>query len=444
MFTGRRRCDSQWWRLALLTGCLISTAHSVEQGELETYLEAWRDWTPRSDPNELPIGLTKDELNPPRVPRVRSSHTALPSSPRFIAEWEPMRGVLIRWPLGISLSLVKALSDVATVYCLVSPLEQLSARLALESSGVSDYELIVAGTDSYWTRDYGPWWVQTDDGLAVVNHEYNRPRALDNAVPAVVANALGVPYFDSGLVGTGGNLMVDGLGQGSATHIAYTENGACGTSDEESIPLPPCESVDGAMRDFYGVRDFHVLADPNDDYIDHIDCWAKYLSATVVLVRRVPADHPQHSMVEAVASYLGAAETSDGGAWTVVRVDTPTDQPYSNALILNGHVFVPVVGSAWDEAALEVYRSAMPGYVVTGWTGSWQPTDALHCRIRAIPAAVQQPGSPPPTVPARLPPLMPRPPGAPPPPEAPPAPPPMQPPPPEAPAGRKSGGRSCA
>jgi agmatine/peptidylarginine deiminase len=360
-----------------------------------------------------------------------------------------MRGVLVRWPLGISLSLVKALSDVATVYCLVSPMAQQSARLELESGGVLDYELIVAGTDSYWTRDYGPWWVETDHGLAVVDHEYNRPRPQDNAVPAVVADALGVPYFNSGLVGTGGNLMVDGLGQGSASHIAYTENSACGTVDEASIPLPPCESVDRVMRESYGVQVLHVLADPNDDYIDHIDCWAKYLSPTVVLVRRVPADHPQYSMVEQVASYLGAVNTSSGGAWTVVRVDTPTDQPYSNALILNNHVFVPVVGSAWDDAALDVYRAAMPGHIVTGWTGSWQPTDALHCRIRGIPAAAQQPGSPPPAVPAPAPPAMARPPGAPPPPGVPPDPPTSPPkppaiPPPEAPADGGPGGRSCA
>jgi hypothetical protein len=169
----------------------------------------------------------------------------------------------------------------------------------------------------------------------------------------------------------------------------------------------------------------------------------QYLSPSVVLVRRVPADHPQYNMVEAVASYLGALNTSSGGPWTLVRVDTPTDQPYSNALILNDHVFVPVVGSAYDEAAIEVYRSAMPGYNVTGWTGSWQPTDALHCRTKGIPAAVQpRPNSPPPAVPAPLPPGVALPLETPLPPEVPPAPPAV--PPPEAPPEDGGpGGRSC-
>jgi hypothetical protein len=261
--------------LLLLTGCFVSSAHAVDQGELKAYLKPRRDWTPRSDPGELPIGLTEDERIPTRVPRARSTHTSVPSNPRFVAEWEPMRGVLVRWPLGIPLELVKALSDVATVYLLASPTAQLPAQTEMESGGVLNYELILARTDSYWTRDYGPWWVQTDSGMALVDHEYNRPRPLDNAVPFAVANALGAPYFDSNVIGTGGNIMVDGLGQASATHIAYTETSACGTADETSVPLPPCASVVTAMNEFYGVRDLHVLADPNAEYIDHIDCWAK-------------------------------------------------------------------------------------------------------------------------------------------------------------------------
>ena len=42
------------------------------------------------------------------------------------------------------------------------------------------------------------------------------------------------------------------------------------------------------------------------------------------------------------------------------------------------------MNSSWDDS-LEVYRDALPGYEVLGFTGSWQSTDALHCRVRGIP-----------------------------------------------------------
>ena len=40
--------------------------------------------------------------------------------PRFVAEFEPMQGVMIRYPLGIPTSLVAQLSNNCRVYCIVS------------------------------------------------------------------------------------------------------------------------------------------------------------------------------------------------------------------------------------------------------------------------------------------------------------------------------------
>ena len=54
-------------------------------------------------------------------------------------------------------------------------------------------------------------------------------------------------------------------------------------------------------------------------------------------------------------------------------------------MILNNKVFVPVFGSSWDDEALAVYSEALPGYEVIGFNGSWESTDALHCRVKGIP-----------------------------------------------------------
>jgi hypothetical protein len=72
----------------------------------------------------------------------------------------------------------------------------------------------------------------------------------------------------------------------------------------------------------------------------------------------------------------------------VFRVSSPGGQPYTNSLILNDRVYVPIMSStpsSTDNAALEVYRQAMPGYTVTGiYYNSWQSTDALHCRAMGM------------------------------------------------------------
>ena len=41
----------------------------------------------------------------------------------------------------------------------------------------------------------------------------------------------------------------------------------------------------------------------NNTYIDHIDCWGKYISPTKVLIREVPDNHPQYDMIEETKLY---------------------------------------------------------------------------------------------------------------------------------------------
>ncbi|MDP4147678.1 MAG: agmatine deiminase family protein [Bacillota bacterium] len=72
-----------------------------------------------------------------------------------------------------------------------------------------------------------------------------------------------------------------------------------------------------------------------------------------------------------------------------------TTAAYTNSLILNKHVYVPLAGSRYaeyDEAALEVYRKALPDYTVHGIIGKpeapWLGTDALHCRTHGVPRKV--------------------------------------------------------
>ena len=326
---------------------------------------------------ELPIGLTDDEIARLGEIYLMGRDTDPPPSPvRNIAEYERMQGVLIRYPFGISTDIISEISQDLIVYCLVSSNQQNNANSILENSGVNmeNIDFVIGPTDSYWTRDYGPWWiVDGNSNISIADFTYNRPRQNDNEAPLKMSNHLDVPYYATDLIHAGGNYMTDGLGIAASSDLVYEEN------------LISENDVDSLMQAYYGIDTYHVVEDPNNTYIDHIDCWGKYLSPTKVLIREVPETHPQYDEIEEAASYFSSAMNAWGEPWQLFRVWTPNNQPYTNSLIINEKILVPIMGGSWDDEAIAAYENAMPGYEILGFTGSWESTDALHCRIKGIP-----------------------------------------------------------
>lgn len=312
----------------------------------------------------------------------RINPTDPPATPvRAVAEFEPAQAVLIRYPLGIPTSFVALLSQESPVICIVEDSwDQNQAQSAFDAAGVNNDNLsyIVADTDSYWTRDFTSWFVVNGNNqMSVLDFEYNRPRPYDNLFPQAFAQEYDYPYYAMNIEQTGGNFMTDGYGIAAASHIAYTENG-----NNENL-------VNTTMEQYMGITNYMVIQDPNNTYIDHIDCWGKFLDVDKVLIREVPSSHAQYDEIEDVANYFATTNCSWGYPYQVIRVYTPNNQPYTNSLILNDRVFVPQTGSSWDDEALEVYENAMPGYRIFGVTNNtyypWESTDALHCRTHEIP-----------------------------------------------------------
>ena len=327
--------------------------------------------------DELPIGLTEAEKNNIHIIYEMGRDTDPPQSPvRNVAEYERMSGVIIRYPFGISLEIIRELSEDVIIYCLVSSSQESSALSSMNSGNVNtnNVQFITGPTDSYWTRDYGPWWVvDGNNDMSIVDFTYNRPRPNDNDAPLKTSQYLDVPYFSVDIVHAGGNYMTDGYGIASSTDLVYEENN---WSDD---------ALDNLMNQYYGINTYHVISDPNNTYIDHIDCWGKYLSPTKVLIREVPSNHPQYDEIESVVNYFSESQNNWDKPWEVFRVWTPNDQPYTNSIIVNNKVLVPIMNSSWDTAALGAYEVALPGYEVIGFTGTWESTDALHCRVKGIP-----------------------------------------------------------
>jgi len=146
----------------------------------------------------------------------RFTETNPPQGPvRPVAEFEPASHVLIRYPLGIPVSLVVQLASQDQVICLVSSQSQQNqATSTFNSAGanMANISFMIAATDSYWTRDYAPWFIfDGNDEYGVVDFIYNRPRPNDNLIPQLFANQYNHNYYGMNLQQTGGNYMTDGI-----------------------------------------------------------------------------------------------------------------------------------------------------------------------------------------------------------------------------------------
>ncbi len=308
---------------------------------------------------------------------------APPAPLRQPAEFEPMHGVLIRYPFGIPYDLIAEMAeDVEVVTIVASQSEQTYVVSQYQSHGVnlSNCDFLIAQSDTYWTRDYGPWFVFTGNGdMAVVDFTYNRPqRPHDNQIPQNFALAYGYDHYLMPLIHTGGNYMTDGHGISVSTDLVWDENAL---SHEE---------INDTVFNYLGVHTYHVVPDPLDSYIDHIDCWAKFLAPDKIMIIEVPPGDPQYDDVENAVAYFENQTSCYGTPYQIYRVPsgytTSPGEPYINSLILNNKILVPLSGSPMDAAALQAYQNAMPGYDVIGFlSGSWIPTDALHCRAKGIP-----------------------------------------------------------
>lgn len=303
-----------------------------------------------------------------------------------VSEFQPMSGVMIAYPLGIPVSLVRELSQIISVKVLVdNPLDQAEAQNYFSNNQVNmnNIEFWPISHDSYWVRDYGPWFIiDGQDSIAVVDFIYNRPARPNDDVSIVqVSNNLNLTRYEMPMVHTGGNYMVDGYGTAASTMLVEQEN-----------PSETTASLLQMANAYLGVDNYILTIDPPGDYIAHIDCWGKFLGVDKVIIAQVSANDPHYNNYESVAQMFANTVTPWGNHYQVFRVPINLHSykatPYTNSLIINDHVFVPITGNSLDQEAISIYQEAMPGYTIVPIMQSeytpWQSTDALHCRTHEL------------------------------------------------------------
>ena len=313
---------------------------------------------------------------------------------RMPGEFEPSSMIKMCYPNNMPLTVYKTIAEDNKLLVLVNPNSYNNSRISeaqsdFENAGikmenVTFLDMPIDDDYGYWVRDFSPFYVFNQKQLSVVDFTYNRNRYQQNAVPQKLANYFNIPYSKMSLTHTGGNLMQDGRGTAFSDDLVISEN-----SNNES-------KVRSQMQQYTGTDNYVITIDPQGDYIAHIDCWGKIVAPDKIIVARLPKTNAHYTDYELVAETLAKTKCSYGYNYKIYRVDEPggsTVAPYTNSLIANGHVYVPLgTNGTYNQKALQVYQEALPSYVIHGVQGyssshelSFKNTDALHCRTHEVP-----------------------------------------------------------
>ena len=318
-------------------------------------------------------------------------------SKRMPAEFEPVSMVKMCYPNNMPLEVYKTIAEDNKVLILANPSSSGVSRIAQATTDFTNYgvnmdnvtiiDMPLDYDNYYWVRDFSPFYVFNDLDLSIVDFTYNRPdRKQQNKVPSKLATYFNMSYSKMTITHTGGNLMQDGRGTAFSDDLVVSEN-----NRNRSKVLTQ-------MKDYTGTDNYVITIDPQGDYIAHIDCWGKIVAPDKIIVARLPESNPRYQYYEQVAEELGNLKCVYGYNYRIYRIDEPGGNviaPYTNSLIANNHVYMPLGDNeAYNEAALQVYRDALPGYTVHGLEGFPQSTmpddcflntDALHCRTHEVP-----------------------------------------------------------
>jgi agmatine deiminase len=294
---------------------------------------------------------------------------------------------LMQWPVSVDvygardLAAVQAsIVDIANVIGEHEPVALLAAPGARgldrrRFSGAVDFWDIP--TDDLWCRDSGPTFVKVADGaLAVALIQFNgwgrkQPHAQDARIARRVAEHLGLPVIDSGVIGEQGGIEHDGAG----TMLART---SCWVNDNRNPGLTADQIADRLGAALGGSKMIWAPGIKGADITDyHIDALARFVAPGRVLIQiddQVNPDDPWSVAAHRTLSVLERATDARGRPLEIVRLPEPVDirgrgddfvSSYVNYYVCNGAVIAPQFGDRRADAeARDLLADLYPGRTV--------------------------------------------------------------------------------
>lgn len=350
------------------------------------------------EPRGLPRGfasgeeLLMDAYLKSRADQTQNKNAVLLTPPtlpaRTAAQWEEVQALVISWTdyPSIQRQIVAAAQQECNV--IIHCDDSMAVKSDLTSNGVplTNVKFIETAFNSIWIRDYAANTVYLNDvdSLVLVDWIYNRPRPDDDDVPLAYSDFLNIPLYrmmssPNNLMNTGGNWMIDGIETAFASDLILEENDGAG---DYSLAYPNhTESViDQLVQDYHGINRYIKMDVLPYDGIHHIDMHMKLLDEKTILVGEFPDGISDGPQIEANIDYVLSNYTNPWGEpYKIVRIPMPPStsgnyagtpfgdayyRTYSNMVIVNKTIIMPVYRTEYDTTAVRIIKENMPGYTV--------------------------------------------------------------------------------
>jgi agmatine deiminase len=346
------------------------------------------------EPGFLPIGFApgEEQLMDSYLRRFNNrSITTPPTLPvRTAAQWEESQALVITWTgfPSIHRQIIAAAQQECNVIVHCSDSNAVKSSLTGAGIPLTNVKFIQVAFNSIWIRDYAAntCYLNDVDSLILVDWIYNRPRPADDDIPLAYSSYLNIPLYQThfapdNLVNTGGNWMSDGIETAFASELILDENDGSGPYTI-SYPYPNHTSseIDQVMQDFHGINRYIKMDVLPYDGIHHIDMHMKLLDEKTILVGEFPSGISDGPQIEANLLYILSNYNNPwGDPYKMVRVPMPPStsgsyagapfgdayyRTYSNFIILNKTIIMPVYREEYDTTAVRIIKDAMPGYKV--------------------------------------------------------------------------------
>ncbi len=244
---------------------------------------------------------------------------------------------------------------------------------------ISNVSFYFHPTNDAWCRDHGPAFVIHRERAekAIVDWGYNAwgdkypPYDLDDVVPTLIGEKLGLKVFHPGIVMEGGSVDFNGTG----TLLTTT---ACLLNPNRNPGLTKYE-IENMLVEYYGVDHILWLGEGivGDDTDGHIDDIVRFVNedTVVTVVEKNRADDNFEILQENLKA-LKKLRLPDDRRLNIVELPMPNPieyegqrlpASYANFYISNESVIVPTFrDDKNDPEALEILTECFPGRKVTG------------------------------------------------------------------------------
>ena len=335
----------------------------------------------------------------------------------FPAEWDAQSAVMLTWPheqtdWASQLDKVeKTFFEIALNICesqrlviscqTFNTLEHIADVLSQNNVSPDSVGLFCVPSNDCWSRDHGPITIYVDNYPVLMDFHFNAwgnkfLHEKDNQITRTLHEMgafEGADIRHVDYILEGGSIDSDGQGTILASSQCLL---SCSRNPDSSKA-----SVESHFRDWFGATqilwlDYGQIA--GDDTDSHIDNLARFCDQQTICYSACDDEQDEnYQSLKAMKQQLESFTTATGASYKTIPLPTPKifsaengrrlPATYTNFLIINDAVLVPVYATPADQQALEILASCFPNHTIkpVNCLSLLEQNGSLHCVTMQLP-----------------------------------------------------------